>query len=105
MNSKWVNSEIGSTPTEGTEERRQVIFPITIVPLAKIREWKNMDVDTGKNSARQIQVYFVPDFSNRKDHDSYQTAFERLVRDLKAAEPGEGKLLVNPRWQPCRIVR
>jgi hypothetical protein len=50
-------------------------------------------------------VYFVPDFSNRKDHDSCQTAFERLVWDLKAAEPEEGKLLVNPRWQPCRIVR
>ncbi len=28
--------------------------------------------------------YFIPDFSNWKDHDSYQTAFQRLVKDLKA---------------------
>jgi hypothetical protein len=27
---------------------------------------------------------FIPDFSNWKDHDSYRTAFERLVSDLKA---------------------
>ena len=28
--------------------------------------------------------YFIPDFSNWKDHDSYQAAFGRLVGDLKA---------------------
>jgi hypothetical protein len=28
--------------------------------------------------------YFIPDFPNWKDHDSYAKAFDRLVRDLKA---------------------
>ena len=36
------------------------------------------------DSAREIREYFIPDFSNWKDHDSYQTAFQRLVKDLKA---------------------
>jgi len=31
-----------------------------------------------------VREYFIPDFSNWKDHDSYQTAFQRLVKDLKA---------------------
>ena len=43
--------------------------------------------DAGKDSAREIREYFIPDFSNWKDHDAYQAAFQRLVRDLKA----EGK--------------
>jgi hypothetical protein len=30
----------------------------------------------------------IPDFSNWKDHDSYQTAFQRLVKDLKAEAGG-----------------
>jgi len=30
--------------------------------------------------------YHIPDFSNWKDHDSYQQAFQRLVKDLKAEE-------------------
>jgi hypothetical protein len=38
----------------------------------------------GKDSAREIQEYFIPDFSNRKDHDSYQKALERPLRDLNA---------------------
>jgi len=39
---------------------------------------------TGKDSAREVREYFIPDFSYWKDHDSYRKAFERLVRDLTA---------------------
>jgi len=39
---------------------------------------------TGKDSAQEIREYFIPDFSNWKDHDLYQKAFDRLMRDLKA---------------------
>jgi hypothetical protein len=31
---------------------------------------------------RQIREYSMLDFSNWKDHDSYQNAFDRLLRDL-----------------------
>lgn len=41
--------------------------------------------DTGKDSTREIREYFIPDFSNWKDHDSYESAFERLLKDLRAA--------------------
>ena len=36
------------------------------------------------DSAREIREYFIPDFSDWEDHDSYQKAFQRLVGDLKA---------------------
>ena len=42
-----------------------------------------LDTSTGKNIADEIRSYFIPDFSNWKDHDSYQTAFDGLLRDLK----------------------
>ena len=41
-----------------------------------------------KDSAREIRGYFIPDFSRWKDHDSYQTAFEKLVAALKAGASG-----------------
>jgi len=44
------------------------------------------DAKTGRDSAREVREYFIPDFSNWKDHNSSQEAFERLVRDLKAEE-------------------
>jgi hypothetical protein len=32
--------------------------------------------------AREIREYFIPDFSNWKDHDAYKSAFDRLLKDL-----------------------
>ena len=43
--------------------------------------------ETGKDSAREIREYFIPDFSNWKNHDAYQPAFDRLLHDLKAEAP------------------
>jgi hypothetical protein len=43
-------------------------------------------VTGSKDSAREIREYFIPDFSNWKDHDSYQEAFQSLLRDLKSAD-------------------
>jgi hypothetical protein len=65
-----------------------MLFPISIVPYDAIHDWECFDADAGKDSAREIREYFVPDFSNWKDRDSYTAAFERLVRDLKAG-PGD----------------
>ena len=86
MNSEWVKTEIAHARHKELNERRQVLFPITLVPFAKIREWKCFDADTGKDSAREIREYFIPDFNNWKEHNSYEQAFQRLVEDLKAAQ-------------------
>lgn len=84
MNSKWVKTEIANARAREEQQKRQMLFPITLVPFDSIRTWKCFDADTGVDSARDIREYFVPDFSNWKDHDSYTASLERLVRDLKA---------------------
>jgi uncharacterized protein YjbI with pentapeptide repeats len=84
MNSNWVRSEIANARAREAQQKRQMLFPITIVPFDRIREWKLFDADAGIDSAREIREYFIPDFSNWKDHDSYQNAFDRLLRDLNA---------------------
>ena len=92
MNSEWVNTEIAQARQKEVNAQRHVLFPISLVPFAKIRDWRCFDADTGKDSAREIREYFIPDFSNWKDHDSYQHAFERLVKDLKAEEKGPARV-------------
>jgi hypothetical protein len=59
-----------------TPRRRVVLFPIRI-------DGAVMEVKAGwpallKNTRN------VGDFTKWKDHDSYQKAFDRLLRDLKA---------------------
>lgn len=93
MNSEWVKTEITNARQRELREKRQMLFPISLVPFENIGEWKAFDPDTGKDSAREIREYFIPDFSNWKAHESYQTAFQRLLRDLKAkgnTMPGGG---------------
>lgn len=84
MNSNWVKTEIANARAREQQQKCQMLFPISIVSFDQIRSWKLFDADTGIDSAREIREYFIPDFSNWKDHDSYQKAFERLLRDLKA---------------------
>ncbi|HUI53984.1 MAG TPA: toll/interleukin-1 receptor domain-containing protein [Bryobacteraceae bacterium] len=83
MNSPWVKTEIANAREREEQQKRQKLFPIALVPFDRIREWKLFDADRGIDSAREIREYFMPDFSNWKDYDSYQKAFERLLRDLK----------------------
>jgi hypothetical protein len=47
--------------------------------------WECYDSMTGVDLAEEVRQYFIPDFSNWKDHDAFEASFARLLRDLKAA--------------------
>jgi hypothetical protein len=91
MNSNWVKTEIANARAREEQQKRQMLFPITVVPFEAIRDWKLFDADRGIDSASEIREYFIPDFSNWKDDDQYQKAFDRLLRDLKAESKAEDK--------------
>ena len=84
MDSEWVKSEIYRARQNEIKQKRRKLFPISLVDFSVIREWTAFDAEVGKDMAREVREYFIPDFSNWKDHDSYQKAFDRLLRDLKA---------------------
>ena len=86
MASEWVKTEIRKARKAEIEEKRRKLFPIRLVdhrahrglephPRARARTWPKRSVE-----------YFIPDFSNWKDHDAFEKAFARLLRDLKAEE-------------------
>jgi hypothetical protein len=54
------------------------------VPVRSSSEGENIDADIGFDAAREIREYYIPDFSNWKDHDSYKAAFDKLLKGLKA---------------------
>jgi len=87
MASEWVKTEIAKARKREVRDQRRVLFPIRLAPFETLRDWECFDADTGKDSAREIREYFIPDFSNWKNHDSYQEAFTALIRDLKASDP------------------
>jgi uncharacterized protein YjbI with pentapeptide repeats len=84
MNSEWVKTELAKARKRETTEGKRVLFPVRLVGIERLRDWECFDGDTGKDSAREIREYFIPDFSQWKEHDSYRVGLGRLVSDLKA---------------------
>ena len=82
MASEWVKAEIFKAREREIREGKRVLFPIRLCSFEALRDWKLFDADTGKDLAREIREYFIPDFSNWKDHDAYKLAFDRLLDDL-----------------------
>lgn len=86
LQSEWVMTEIRKARKIENKENRRKLFPIRLTDMETIREWECFDSDTGKDLAVEVREYYIPDFSNWKKHDSFEAAFDRLLRDLRAEE-------------------
>jgi hypothetical protein len=84
MSSEWVKTELAKARKREVKEGKRVLFPVRLAPFEVLRDWECFDSDTGKDSAREVREYFIPDFSKWKEHDSYQAGLARLISDLKA---------------------
>jgi len=86
MKSEWVMTEIRRAKRVEREDNRRKLFPIRLVDFETIQRWECFDADSGKDLAAEVREYSIPDFSNWKDHDSFEKEFAKLLRDLKATE-------------------
>ncbi len=83
MNSEWIKPEITRARQREVREKRQILFPICLVDLKAIQQWKCFDANIEKDLAKKIREYFILDFSRWKNHEAYQQTFDRLLQDLK----------------------
>jgi hypothetical protein len=76
--SEWVEHEVESALEEERRTGRTILFPIRLDDAV---------MESNKAWAALIRrTRHIGDFTRWKDHDSYQKAFERLLRDLKAED-------------------
>jgi uncharacterized protein YjbI with pentapeptide repeats len=90
MASNWVQYEVMKARNRELLEKRRLLFPIGLAPFEALQAWEYFDADTATDLAAEIRSYFIPDFSQWKDRDSYQQAFARLLRDLQTAAAATG---------------
>jgi TIR domain/Pentapeptide repeats (8 copies) len=86
MKSEWVMTEIRRARKVEREENRRKLFPIRLVDFDTIQKWECFDADSGKDLAVELREYYIPDFSNWKNHDVFEVEFAKLLRDLRATE-------------------
>lgn len=84
MKSDWVISEIRQARKAERKENRRKLFPIRLVKFEEIQKWQCFDPDSGQDLAIELREYFIPDFSNWKNQQAFRTAFDTLLRDLRA---------------------
>ena len=83
MNSSWVEEEIITALTRQDREGRTILFPISIVPFDDVRQWKCMDADSGRDLAREIRRFYVPEFVRWADEKSFNEALYGLIEALR----------------------
>ncbi len=76
VSSDWVGSEVEAALEKERQRKQTVLFPVRLDDVI----WET-DQAWAADIRRTRQI---GDFANWKDHDAYQKAFERLLRDLKA---------------------
>jgi hypothetical protein len=86
MESPWVEFEIRRARKREVAEKRRLLFPVRLVDFEAIKAWERFDADTGKDLATEIREYYIPDFTAWKEHDAFEVAVTRLLRDLKAED-------------------
>jgi hypothetical protein len=84
MNSHWVKEKIKKAYNRGVKENRRVLYPICVCPPEELASWEEIDPNSGKDSARELGEYFIPIFSNWRDHFSYRQVFAEFLRDMQA---------------------
>ncbi len=79
--SDWVEDEVNKAFAEERDRKQLVLFPVRIdgTVMTTLEPWARKLSDTRH----------IGDFRQWKDHDAYQKALERLLRDLtvSAAKP------------------
>jgi uncharacterized protein YjbI with pentapeptide repeats len=83
MMSNWVETEIKRARKYEIKTGERKLFPISLVKHEVIKAWELFDADSGRDIAAEIREYFIPDFSNWRDGQAFNEAFQRLRRDLK----------------------
>jgi hypothetical protein len=86
MASDWVTEEVRRARDREKREGVKVLFPIRIVPFEAVLQWSCFDSDTGTDLARAVRAIHIPDFTNWRDHDAFEAAFQSLLEDLRASD-------------------
>jgi hypothetical protein len=89
INSKWVRDEIRRARKSELRDGRRKLFPVRLMDYKSLEQWESFYADLAEDVAEEIREYFIPDFSNWKDHDAFETAFARLLKDLKSEKPSK----------------
>jgi len=79
-------NEVRRTRKAELANNQRKFFPIGLIDYREIEGWECLDPETGTDLAAEIRDYYIPDFRDWKNHDSFERAFAQLLEGLKAVD-------------------
>jgi hypothetical protein len=89
LQSEWVMDELRKGFKAERDRGKRKLFPVRLTDYETLRRWVSRDSLTGKDLAEEVRQYFIPDFSRWKEHDQFESAFSRLLHDLRTEDEGD----------------
>jgi tetratricopeptide (TPR) repeat protein len=86
LQSDWVKTEIREALKGSGRRKRARLFPIRLVSMDVIKKWECFDADSGKDLAHEVRKYPISDFSDWRNHGSFEASADRLIKDLQKEE-------------------
>lgn len=86
MQSNWVNSELHRAMKRQKAEGRDVLFPISLVPYEKLKEWSCFDADTSTDIAAELREYLVPCITDISDKSQFDILVKKIAKALSVSK-------------------
>lgn len=87
MKSQWVGTELYKARTREREKGVQMLFPVRLVSFEIVKAWAAFDADSGRDMARELREYFIPDFTEWHDESVYSREVNKLIESLMIDAP------------------
>ena len=84
MASDWIASELKAIRELEKQERRRLLFPVSLASPLMVQSWTLMEPGSFINLAKELRQYPIPNFHDLHHEPSYEAALVQLLRDLKS---------------------
>ncbi len=96
MVSDWIMQEIQTTREMEQQERRRVLFPVSVANPSMLQSWTLMEPGSFVNLAKEMRQHHIPSFHDMHHQPSYRAALSELVQALRTT-PQTGLTPVSER--------
>jgi len=86
LRSEWVMKEVREAQKAERQSGKRKLFPVRLVDFKTLDAVASLSPKSDE-IPKELAKYFIPDFSNWKDHDQFEAAFSRLLADLRTESP------------------
>lgn len=83
MSSDWILGELQALRELEKNERRRLLYPVSLASPPIIQAWSLMEPGSFVNLAKELRQKPIPNFNDLHHEPSYQSALNQLLRDLR----------------------